>query len=475
MNIVELIKKETAGYLNKLAVIDGTKKISYRQIFSTVDKIASELKCIGVKPFQRVALLCNDSIDHIVLNLAILLINGVVVPIFPSLSEDEISEILKRIQVNFLISEKQLNCVEKAKRNSFKYDGEKNFSIYAFLIQENIPKEFYKFNPAFIRFSSGTTGINKGVVISHEAIVQRTDAANKGLKVTPDDLIIWVLSMSFHFVVTILLFLRRSATIVLCSGEFPESLIEGLKRHKTTFIYASPFHYYMLSHTSAFSSNLLSDVRLAISTATKLNADIASKFFEKFKFDLCQAYGIIEVGLPFLNYSLSDGKRASVGTILPDYELKIENSDSQGIGEVYIRGKGMFDAYFSPWQTRKELSGDDWFKTGDMGKLDKDGYLYLVGRSNKVINFCGMKIFPFEVESVINQHPAVLESLVFGVVHAQYGQLPMAKVVLTDVKVNIDRGELKKFCHKRLAPHKVPKEFISVTSLDKTLSGKLKR
>jgi acyl-CoA synthetase (AMP-forming)/AMP-acid ligase II len=120
---------------------------------------------------------------------------------------------------------------------------------------------------------------------------------------------------------------------------------------------------------------------------------------------------------------------------------------------------------------------DGWFRTGDLGRIDSDGFLFLSGRATDVINFAGMKVFPADVESVLNQHPAVMESWVYGTAHARYGELPCADIVLegeTEVG-DIDAGEMRRFCYQYLAPYKVPKKFHCVASLDKTPSGKLKR
>jgi long-chain acyl-CoA synthetase len=283
--------------------------------------------------------------------------------------------------------------------------------------------------------------------------------------------------MSYHFVVTILLFLRRAATIVLCGSEFPSSLIDGLVRHRGTFVYAAPFHYQIITNSSIFSTDAFTDVRLAVSTAMRLPGSDARRFHERFGVELAEAYGIIEVGLPFVNCSRDPARQGSVGSILPDYEARIENADAEGIGEVYLRGKGMFDAYFSPWGGRDQVLQDGWFKTGDLGRLDSDGFLFLAGRENNVINFAGMKVFPDEVESVLNQHPAVRESLVYARAHPQYGELPCADIVLggDTEQSELDATEIRKFCYQRLAPYKVPKDFRRVPQLDRTASGKLKR
>ena len=137
----------------------------------------------------------------------------------------------------------------------------------------------------------------------------------------------------------------------------------------------------------------------------------------------------------------------------------------------------MFDAYFSPWRSRDRALADGWFATGDLGRFDADGFLFLAGRKSNVINFAGMKIFPDEVESVLNQHPAVEESLVYATTHARYGELPCAEVVPKRGKEveDLDTAELRRYCYRHLAPYKVPKEFRCVPRLDRTASGKLKR
>ena len=219
----------------------------------------------------------------------------------------------------------------------------------------------------------------------------------------------------------------------------------------------------------------MSGVRLAISTATALPPDIASAFHERFGVRLTSAYGIIEVGLPFIN-TMPDTKPGSVGPALPDYGLRIAEPDPDGIGRIMIRGPGMFDAYCSPWRLRSDVLLDGWFDTGDMGQIDKDGFLFILGRRKNVINFAGMKVFPYEIEAVLNRHHAVLESLVYAEPHPQYGQLPCARVVLApDCAEKVGAAELRRHCARHLAPFKIPKDFIFTDRLEKTASNKLRR
>lgn len=476
MNIFQTIKEETAAFKDKTTVIDGGHVISYGELLSAADLLGAALKKAGVCRADRVALLCRDSIEYIAVSLAILSAEAVAVPVASEHTETEINDMLESMAVNYLIFEKGCYSDEGACRLELQDFSQKEFYILNRGNNKKLPEEYYRTNPAFIRFSSGTTGKSKGVVLSHEAIIERTSSADKGLHVTSEDNVLWVLSMSFHFVVTILLFLRRGATIVLCSDPFPEALITGVMKHKGTFIYASPFHYNLLTQTDLLEPDALQNIRLAVSTAMKLPENVAHEFNLKFGIELSEAYGIIEVGLPFINLSSDKGRRSSVGKILPDYEVRIVHKDETGTGQIHIKGKGMLNAYFTPWQTREKILDDGWFNTGDLGKIDEDGYLTILGRDKDVINFAGMKIFPHEVEAVLNQYPGVKESCVYGEQHPRYGQLPLARIVLEEglTKDLISEG-LRRFCYQRLAQYKVPKDFEYVTSLPKTGSGKVRR
>jgi len=475
MNIYSIIAKEAAPYRDRIAVVDGAATITYGRLFSSVDLLGETLRRKGVTRLHRVGLLCNDSIDYIIASLAILSLSAAVVPIAPEQTAEEIETVIDTIDVDYIIAEPKLRPESSGDLLALPDILGRDLLLVKRTARDRPKSEYYRINPAFIRFSSGTTGASKGVVLSHEAIVERTDAADKGLKITSDDTVLWVLSMSFHFVVTILLFLRRGATIVLCVHRFPESLIEGITTHKGTFIYASPFHYNMISRAETLAGDALKDIRMAVSTAMKLPENIADAFSSKFGFELTEAYGIIEVGLPFVRLSGGNEKRGSVGKPLPDFAIRLDRKDAEGVGEINIKGKGMLDAYYSPWQGREDILVDGWFRTGDLGRIDKDGFLFIVGRDKDVINFVGMKVFAQEVEAVLNQHPGIQESLVYGAAHPIYGQLPMAKVILREGVDAPNLGELRKYCYQHLAQYKVPKDFEFVTELPKTASGKIKR
>jgi len=475
-NIFRKIREETAALSEKTAVIDGSLSLSYGELLSSAERIAACLDEKGFRPFDRVGILCGDSIDYIAVSLAVLSLSAVIVPISPDQSAGEIDQIIDKIAIEHLLFESGTYPDESAEAFPSGLLQQKQLRI----LRRDVPKvqqaDYYRINPAFIRFSSGTTGSSKGVLLSHESIIERTDAADEGLGITSEDKVLWVLSMSFHFVVTILLFLRRGAAIVLCNSSFPEGLVAGIIEHKGTFIYASPFHYNLLVGSEQLSSDDMKNIRLAVSTAVKLPQALAESFSAKFGLRLTEAYGIIEVGLPFINSHEPAGVMEGVGRPLSGYEVQLKDMGENGVGGIRIRGKGMLDAYFSPWQGRESILKDGWFETGDLGRFDESGHLIIVGREKNVINFAGMKIFPDEVESVLNEYPLVKESMVYGMAHPQYGQLPYARLVLkpgNEAKLNI--GELRRFCYERMSQYKVPKDFQIIDALPKTASGKVRR
>ena len=488
MNIVEQIRSETKSVLAKTAIVEGETAIDYRTLLARVSVLAGRLAERGIRPGSRIGLRCPDGIDYVVGALALLECGGAVVPIADSLTAQEVQDTIERIDVHGVLIHVEMmdsdagragdrdggETAESAKTHLDPVDAVFSWKFRS--AKDAYEKECREMEAAFIRFSSGTTGESKGVLLSHRSILDRTDAANEGLGISEKDVILWVLGMSHHFVVSILLFLRRGATIIVANRSFPFSVLDAAQRHPITFIYGSAVHYYLLAAADSVPPEALSKVRLAISTAMKMPSEIASAFNAKFGFFPAEAYGIIEVGLPFINTDPSAGQ-SSVGRAQKAYQLRIDHPDADGVGDVLIKGKGMFDAYFSPWRLREQVLQDGWFATGDLGRVDSDGRLFLRGRTKTVIVCAGMKVFPEEVEETLNAMEGVKESLVFGREHPQYGHVPVAHVVVLPEVRDPEAllGDLRAQCFKRLSSYKVPVEFASVGPLARTPSGKLIR
>ena len=293
------------------------------------------------------------------------------------------------------------------------------------------------------------------------------------LRIGPQDRVLWLLPMAYHFAVSIVAYLTFGATIVLPANHFAAAVVAACRRHGATLIYASPTHWALLADYPEASP--LPALRLAISTTSGLDRQVARRFHERCGLPLTEALGIIEIGLPCINVDFAAEKCGSVGRVLPAYELRLEDVGlGGGLREVSFRGKGMLDAYYDPWQTRDEILADGWFRTGDIGELDADGCLFLRGRRTDVISVMGMKFFPQEVEAVLAAHPAVAEASVFAHRNRRDGEVPRACVV---TKPGVDRegleDKLRGWCAERLASYKVPEEIDLVDALRRTASGKI--
>lgn len=187
--------------------------------------------------------------------------------------------------------------------------------------------------------------------------------------------------------------------------------------------------------------------------------------------------GIIEAGLPLINAADAASHPTAVGKPLPSFGISLRGDDGQEvasaeIGELWLKGPGLFDAYLSPWQTKEDVCRDGWFATGDLAQRNPDGVLFLRGRTKSVLNVAGMKVFPEEIEAVLNQHPAVKRSRAFGRGHAAFGSVPVAEVELLE---SVAPRDLRAWCRDRLSAFKVPVAIQAVDAIALTASGKVKR
>ncbi|HTO52975.1 MAG TPA: long-chain fatty acid--CoA ligase [Myxococcota bacterium] len=447
------------------------ERTSYRALVERVDALAERLRAVGVTRAQRCGLVAAQGPGFIELALAILAADACLVPIAADHTGAVLDEFAERAKLHALVLER---------------DGTERFAL---VTRADVPavdgkgeRDFAALRPAYLRFTSGTTSRRKGVILGHAAILARLEAANRGLGVGPSDRILWLLPMAHHFVVSILLYLRHGATILLPNGSLARPILELASAESATLLYASPYHMNLLAKDA--SGVRLPSLRLAISTAEGLRAEIARAFEARFGLPVAQALGIIEVGLPVLNLRAAAAKPDSLGRPLPDYDVWLRGEDGQPVtppsspdktGEICIRGPGLFDAYLEPWTPARKILEPDGFRTGDQGYFDADGELYLVGRRANRINMAGMKFFSEEVESVLEAHPGVLRSRVSAREHAHLGEIPVAEIVPVDPARPPTRAELTSHCRARLPAYKIPREFALVAALPETATGKLAR
>lgn len=462
MNIVDQIALRASA--ERTALIAGGTSLCYGELLERAAEVSAWLsRCEGFRSegVPRVGLRCGNGVNYIIIALGILKAGACLVPLADELTEEEREEIVSRTSLRGIVSETKTGH-EWTRRESLPLEKEAAFA---------------SLDPAFIRFSSGTTGKSKGVVISHTRLRERVVAANAALEIGPGDKVLWLLPMAHHFAVSIILYLYQGACTVLGESHLAAEILESARETKATVIYGAPFHHALLAADR--SDFLWPELRLAVTTAAPLPAQVAQAFKTRFGKSLVQGLGIIEIGLPLLNTGGAGDSPTAVGRPLPAFDVELRDEEGLpvslgSVGELWIKGPGMFDAYLSPWQPSEEVCVDGWFATGDLAETDAAGRIYLKGRKKSVMNVSGMKVFPEEVEAVIERHPSVLRSKVAGMPHPMLGTVVSAQVVLRQ-GCSLEAKELIAWCKVALSVYKVPVKVAFVEKLELTASGKVRR
>lgn len=478
MNVLDCIHEQARLRPGHLAIVEeGARagRLTYGELVARVEARAEELRAAGIRPAWRVGMIVPQGTVFIETALAILAAGACMVPIADDHPASTIADIVRRAHLHALVEGDPSGL-----RVSL-LDGAADAPYETTPLPDDVEAAFAATGPAYLRFTSGTTSERKGVVIGHARILERLEAANRGLAIGPEDRVLWLLPMAHHFVVSILLYLRYGATILLPSSSLAPAMLDLAGRERATVLYASPYHMKLLSKDTGTAR--LDTLRLTISTAEGLRADVAEAFAARYGIAIVQALGIMEVGLPVMNTASAAAKPDVLGRPQPAYQVWLRGDDGtpakgdspETSGEICIRGPGMLDAYLDPWTPSSRIVEPDGFRTGDQGWFDEDGDLRLAGRRAARINMAGMKFFCEEVEAVLDTHPAIERSRVSAKQHPHLGELPVAEIVLAPGAAAPAPKELALFCRERMAGYMVPRSFDVVDELPMTPTGKLAR
>ncbi len=484
MNLFDLLESAAVDAADQPALTDlrTGRCLRYGELCAEARRVADVLLAQGVRAGDRVGLLAGNGLGYVPAAFGILAAGGCLVPVAPGLADVERAALLAGLRVNACLAWPPAEATGEAREPVVARVATGACAGYALRWVHRgaePPDGLSALRPAFIRFTSGTTAERKGVVLSHEATWTRAAAAAEVLGLRPDDRVFWMLPLSHHFAVTITAYVARRLHVLLCSDAFPGAQARALLRHRATVLYASPVHLARLAAAGPLASSGRGDLRLAVSTTAALPPDVAFRFERTWGTPPGQAYGLIEAGLPCINTGSDGVPCTSVGRPVPGYEVAVLDDEGRElpagtVGEVGVRGRGLFSAYFSPWRPLADVLEAGWFRTGDLGALEATSVLTLVGRKKSVITVAGMKVFPEEVEVVLGRHPAVAEARVFGGPHPALGEVPVAEIVLAAGE-RLDPEALRAHCARQLSPHKVPLEFRTVEALPRTPGGKLLR
>ena len=358
MNLSELLVASAERYPDRAAASDvrSGRSLTYAQLAREAAAVARFLRAAGVEPGMRVGLLAGNGLAYLPAAFGLLASGACLTPVASGLSPDERSQILGEIGVNACLSARGETAppAEAGSAERILEEGAcAGFGLRFVRRAADPPAGFHALNPAFIRFTSGTTAASKGVILSHQATLARVVAAADALGLGAEDRVLWVLPLAYHFAVTITAYVRAGAQILLCPDTLPGSVAKALREQRATLLYASPLHFERLSNLR--SEGPLPALRLALSTTAPIRDAVVARFEAAYGVAVGQAYGIIEAGLPCINTRADETPAASVGRPLPGYDVAVFSEAGERLGageagEVGVRGAGLFSGYYAPWQ-----------------------------------------------------------------------------------------------------------------------------
>jgi len=493
MNVVDVLERCAKEYGNKTAVVFRQEEISFSQLKDKVFSFAQSLIKLGVKPHDKVAIYLPNWPEYIISYLAIWSVGACCVPLDFLLTEEEILTCLEHSQTKILITKHKANIsfvklkagLPQLKNIIVCQSEEKGvLSFEKLLAAGAILAPQIKINEkdyAIIFYTSGTTGKPKGVLINYAQL----DAPPKSMAffvnsdLSAKDVALCALPFS-HLggLIYIQNMISFGLKVVLMERFLPLDFLKNVQLYKVNFFWIVPSMYYALLQLKEFETFDLSSLRWIVTFGASNSPDALRRFHQFCpKASLLNGWGLTETNAPTVVLPMGSQNVESVGRPAPWIEVKIFSDNNQElscgqVGEVVVKSWVVTDGYLKDDKLTQETIRDGWFYTGDLGKFDQDGYLYIVGRKKEMIKVAGEIVFEPEVEASLQKHPDIAEASVVGVADKLRGEVPKAFLVMKEGK-SITVEDLRYFLRQNLAHFKIPHYFEFCSALPKNRVGKI--
>lgn len=491
MNIADMLDRNCQFFPDREAVIYGGKYYSYRDYADNVRRAANAFQSLGVKRGDKVAVFLTNCPEFLFTYYACQSFGAVCVSISSMSKADEVEYMVNDSEAVLLVSEKALErelpnrSVVPGLKSIILTDGPGGDHVWPALLgaasNEWKTVATLREDPAAIIYTSGTTGKPKGVVLTHGNIVSNTNAVKfmTGLKGTDRRICFLPIYHSFGQNFIFNAAMQAGCTLILHKKFEMEPILESLIANKVTRWYAvPPVYIMMLNHPDrAKVDEAMKNVTYCFSAASTLPVEVAVKWKERFGLDVMEGYGLTET-TPFATYNHEiRHKTGSVGTAINDVEVIIVDLDLNELprgesGEILIRGPNVMKEYYKRPKDTAATIVNGYVRSGDIGYMDEEGYVFIVDRLKDMINAAGLKIWPREVEEILYTHPNVREAAVIGVPHEVYGESVKAVVSLKTPGAT-EAQELIDLCRSKLADYKVPRTVEFMDDLPKSPTGKI--
>ncbi len=505
MNVSALLAVNGRKYEDKPALIMGGRHVTFAQWNETANHWACQLRELGVKQGDRVVLMMPNSIEFAFMYMAVIRCGGIVVPINARSTQKEVLYILEHSQATVLaVHDTLLQGVRElpSRRDSLvavKTGGSETGwngiddwppvdvkqKMKALSIDPELPGVVEDSDVSML-YTSGTTGRPKGVLFTHRSLLTIATMISIELSIDHRSRILQLMPLS-HSAPLHLFFvpsIMTGATQVLAPTFSPELLLELVQEQQITHFFGAPVAYLLTMKHPDFARYDLTSVRYWMYGGAPLSREMATqmeKFFGREK--LACLYGLTEAGPTgtCLMHAEYPDKVGSVGNRAVLFaEVDVVDDTGQSVsrgetGEVRIRGEGSMKGYYNNPDATAETLRDGWVYTGDIGRLDEDGFLWVIDRKKDVIISGGVNIYPKEIELALEHHPAIQEVSVVGVPHPEWGETIKAFLVLKPgAELGQDQvGEVRSFLQGRIADYKLPRLVECIDALPRNTSGKI--
>jgi long-chain acyl-CoA synthetase len=492
--INDLLTRGLLEMPDKTALIHGERRLSYRDLALAMHRVAGALDRLHGLPGNRVAILLRNCPEFLFTYFGAAASGNVAVPINPTLQPAEIAFILNNCQASCLVTSPELMPRVRAVRDRLPAlrsvitlggDGSRTDSVSweGFLAEQ--PPAYVPRRPispedvVVFLYTSGTTGFPKAAMCSHRNLLSNvaTEAELYGLG--REDVFSCVLPMfhNYALVDTCLLPFWYGASVVLGELEDTESLLTLIERHRVTFLATMPSQLAEMVALPARCHDT-SSLRMVQTGGAPLPAEVQCKFQARYGLPIIEGYGCSEASSTVTVMPMAGPYRPNcVGRVMPNQRVRVVDEHGRDVpageeGEVLVRGPNVFRGYYGlPGESERALRGG-WFHTGDLGRLDPEGYLSITGRLKSMINVGGFKVYPAEVEAVLHQVEGVVEVCVVASHHPLYGETVKAFIEAEEGR-RPDPAQVIRHCEERLGGHKVPRLIEFRKSLPRTGTGKV--
>jgi long-chain acyl-CoA synthetase len=487
-NLSSLLDQATADHPDLPAIKMDDLVLSYAELREAAGRMSALLASLGVEPGDRVGIMLPNVPAFPIVFYGALAADAIVVPMNPLLKSREVAYYLGDSGAKVLVAWHQFaGEAAKGAADAGATLVTAETPDLSGLLEELAPAEKrptrHDDDDAVILYTSGTTGRPKGAELTHAGLVSNAEISAQTLfDVGPDDVIMGCLPLFHVFGLTcgLNVSVASAATLTLLPRFDPAKALEVLQRDSVTLFEGVPTMYAAMLHLPEADPAKAATLRACASGGSAMPVEIMRGFEQKFGCIILEGYGLSETSpVASFNHPDKERKPGSIGTPIEGVQMRLIDDAWQtvpdgDIGEIAIRGHNVMKGYWGNPEATAEAIKDGWFRTGDMARVDEDGYYFIVDRKKDLIIRGGYNVYPREIEEVLHEHPAVAEVAVIGIPHPELGEEVGAAVALKP-GASATPDELRAFARDRVAAYKYPRKVWLVDALPKGPTGKILR